>query len=311
MIMKKTYILAVLLIMISIDIMADNELVLNGVSTYRGNQTTLTVSMNNTASISGVQFDLLLPNGVTIAKDSDGYPMISLSSRTTSKQHGTLEISSPSTGGTRVLCASGSNAVFSGTSGAILTITLDVPGTMAIGDYTVKIQKIILSTDKSVMYAQESATSILTVLNPIVYVTGVSLNKTSTSIVVGSTEILTATVIPTDATNAVLTWSSSDESVATVSGGVVTAVTAGTATITASSTDGSGKSAACIVTIENFYNTEDINKDGNVDTQDVLKIYDYIKADTGGVSGVREDVNNDNLVDTQDVLKIYEYILTH
>jgi uncharacterized protein YjdB len=82
-----------------------------------------------------------------------------------------------------------------------------------------------------------------------VLVTNVSLNKSSTSIEVGRTETLTATVQPSDAENKAVTWSSSDETVATVEDGVVTAVAVGTATITASSTDGSNKSAACTVTV--------------------------------------------------------------
>ena len=57
---------------------------------------------------------------------------------------------------------------------------------------------------------------------------------------------------------------------------------------------------------------EDVNGDGNVDTQDVLKVYDYIQNATGeGASSAAEDVNGDGNVDTQDVLKVYEYIQTH
>ena len=83
-----------------------------------------------------------------------------------------------------------------------------------------------------------------------VLVTGVALNKTSTSISVGNSETLTATVAPENATNKALTWASSDEDVATVApDGTVTAVKVGTATITATATDGSGKSATCKVTV--------------------------------------------------------------
>ena len=83
-----------------------------------------------------------------------------------------------------------------------------------------------------------------------VLVTGVALNKTSTSISVGNSETLTATVAPENAANKALTWASSDEDVATVApDGTVTAVKVGTATITATATDGSGKSATCKVTV--------------------------------------------------------------
>ena len=52
---------------------------------------------------------------------------------------------------------------------------------------------------------------------------------------------------------------------------------------------------------------EDVNGDGSVDTQDVLKIYEYIQNSTESDS-TPGDVNGDGTVDTQDVLKVYEYI---
>ena len=84
---------------------------------------------------------------------------------------------------------------------------------------------------------------------PEVKVTGVSLNKTSTTIALNGTETLTATVTPDNASNKNITWASSDESVATVENGTVTALKVGTATITATAQDGSGVSASCAVTI--------------------------------------------------------------
>lgn len=80
-------------------------------------------------------------------------------------------------------------------------------------------------------------------------VTGVTLNKTSTSIEKGSSETLTATVAPADATNKSVTWSSDQPGIASVDQtGKVTAVAAGTATITVSTADGN-KTAACQVTV--------------------------------------------------------------
>ncbi len=82
-----------------------------------------------------------------------------------------------------------------------------------------------------------------------VAVTGVSLNKTSTSLTVGATETLTATVAPANATNQAVTWSSNNTAVASVDqNGKVTAVAAGTATITVTTQDGN-KTATCTVTV--------------------------------------------------------------
>ena len=89
-----------------------------------------------------------------------------------------------------------------------------------------------------------------TVTTEPVPVDSITLNKTSTSISVGNSEKLTATVKPENATDKTLNWASSDTSVATVAAdGTVTAVKAGAATITATAADGSGKSAACTVTV--------------------------------------------------------------
>ena len=89
-----------------------------------------------------------------------------------------------------------------------------------------------------------------TVTPEIVPVSQITLNKAETSISVGNSETLTATVAPENATIKALTWVSSDEDVATVApDGTVTAVKAGAATITATAADGSGKSATCTVTV--------------------------------------------------------------
>ena len=80
-------------------------------------------------------------------------------------------------------------------------------------------------------------------------VTGVTLNTETLELFTGGSATLTATVEPSDAANQNVTWASSDTSVATVdAAGKVTAVGAGTATITVTTVDG-GKTAACTVTV--------------------------------------------------------------
>lgn len=79
-------------------------------------------------------------------------------------------------------------------------------------------------------------------------VTGVSLDKTSAELKVGDTLTLTATVAPDTATNKNVSWSSSDENVATVANGTVTAKAAGSAVITVKTADG-GKEASCTITV--------------------------------------------------------------
>ena len=79
--------------------------------------------------------------------------------------------------------------------------------------------------------------------------TGIVLNKTALTLLVGSVESLTATVSPSNATNKNVNWFSSDPDVATVeSDGTVTAVGVGTAAITAT-TEAGGLKATCVVTV--------------------------------------------------------------
>ena len=81
-----------------------------------------------------------------------------------------------------------------------------------------------------------------------VAVTGVTLNKTALTLTVGEQATLTATVMPSNATNKQVNWTSSNSSAATVSGGTVTAVQEGSAVITVRTADGN-KTATCSVTV--------------------------------------------------------------
>ena len=82
-----------------------------------------------------------------------------------------------------------------------------------------------------------------------VSVTGVSLNKSSISITIGDSEVLSASISPSNATNQAVSWTSSNSNVASVTNsGRVTAVAEGNATITVTTSDG-GYNAACTVTV--------------------------------------------------------------
>lgn len=84
----------------------------------------------------------------------------------------------------------------------------------------------------------------------IVLAEGISLNKTNSQLNEGETLQLNATVFPTNASNKSVIWSTSNSHIATVnSNGLVTAIAPGTATITATTTDGSNLSALCEITV--------------------------------------------------------------
>ncbi|WP_239023302.1 Ig-like domain-containing protein [Flavobacterium endoglycinae] len=84
---------------------------------------------------------------------------------------------------------------------------------------------------------------------PVVAVTAVSVSPTTATVGLGTTQQLNATITPANATNQNVTWSSSNTSVATVNNsGLVTAISAGTATITVTTADGN-KTASSAITV--------------------------------------------------------------
>ena len=95
----------------------------------------------------------------------------------------------------------------------------------------------------------KTATCEVTVNAKVYPVTGVTLDKTSHEMTEGDEYTLTATINPSNATNKNVSWKSSNTSVATVSNGKVTALKAGSATITVTTEDGS-KTATCSITVK-------------------------------------------------------------
>ncbi|GJM69580.1 hypothetical protein HMSSN036_17960 [Paenibacillus macerans] len=82
-------------------------------------------------------------------------------------------------------------------------------------------------------------------------VTGITLDKHNLELAVGGTDRLTATVAPSDATNAAYTWSSDDPAIAEVNAdGLVTAKSPGTTGITATTMDGGYKASALVTVTE-------------------------------------------------------------
>ena len=108
------------------------------------------------------------------------------------------------------------------------------------------------------------ASCVVTVTEAKKEVTGVTLNKSSLNLGVGGSEVLSATVLPADATNKQVTWLSSTPSVATVSqSGVVTGVKEGTTQISVITADGS-KTAICSVIVSGHTQTEPGTQTGGI-----------------------------------------------
>lgn len=114
-------------------------------------------------------------------------------------------------------------------------------------------------------------------------VTGITLNPTSVSLVEGETTTVSATISPSNADNQKVIWSSDNSSVATVNNGTITAVSAGTATITAKADDG-GKTATCSVSV----------KSKSVPVESVSLEKTAITLRVGGTAEVKATISPDN-----------------
>ncbi|SDZ37987.1 HYR domain-containing protein, partial [Proteiniborus ethanoligenes] len=137
--------------------------------------------------------------------------------------------------------ATNKNVSWSSSNEGVATVSNGVVTPVSAGTTTITV-----TTDDG----NKTATCDVTVTAATIPVTGVTLDQTTMNLTAGgATGTLTATVTPEKATNKNVSWSSSNEGVATVSNGVVTPVAAGSTTITVTTTDG-GKTATCTVTVE-------------------------------------------------------------
>ena len=93
-------------------------------------------------------------------------------------------------------------------------------------------------------------------------VTNVMLDQSAVVMAKGGTFTLNAAIVPVDASNQSVTWSSSDDAVVSVSGGVLSAKDAGTATITVTTVDG-GLTASCSVKVADADAGKELTKTGN------------------------------------------------
>ena len=153
------------------------------------------------------------------------------------------------------------------------------------------------------------ASCIVTVQPERVRVTGIRFEETTHTLMMGSTVTLQPIIAPDDATVKNLTWVSSDEQIATVSRtGIVTALSVGETTITATTVDG-GYSAEIKIIVTAAAQLGDVNGDGYIDAADALLC---LRASVGLITLTPEqeaaaDVNHDGLIDAGDAILILRY----
>lgn len=195
---------------------------------------------------------------------------------------------------------------------AILTMCVDnVCGitAMTVSEET-EVMIIVSTTDGSNLH--DSCRVI--VKPPFVRVQSISVTPNRLWMEVGEEAQLTATVLPLDATNKVVSWATNNDEVAIVSNdGIVTAIKPGSAKITVMTTDGSNLKVSCdvVVTSSGGHDEElrgDVNGDGEVNIADVNAIIDLILSDKSDKIG---DVNEDGEVNIADINAVIDIILNN
>ncbi len=142
---------------------AENVIYVENVSGSKNSQVELSVRMRNASDIRGFQFDLYLPEGVTMANNAKA----SLSSdRLAAGDAHTLMADEMTDGAVRFLCSSMNDESFAGGDGEIATLTVNIADNVANGDYDVVVKNAIMTeTDISRSYEADDIKSTLTVLD--------------------------------------------------------------------------------------------------------------------------------------------------
>ena len=228
---------------------AADEFILPNVQAEPGSIVSIPIYLQNDRPILGFQLALFYPEGFVFNKVTKGDRLASYSSLPGSDRGNHY----------RLMCIdwSGGLVVDDAGFGELVCFKFKVPDNASgVYDISLKNQNDFMNKieyeDNDYAYLNDVYATITIIDKPC---SSIEIDKTSVVLSEGETTQLTATVLPDNATNKMVNWVSSDASVASVDEtGLVTAIMAGSATITASTTDGSNLSASCVVTV-----TEDLS----------------------------------------------------
>lgn len=211
-----------------------------------GDTVNFTVSIGAVTNLGGLEFDLVLPTGLTLNDDS-----VSLPQGLAETLDSDGEIGKPRKDWPKWSYSAQQKGYTGSAELTILTFSCTVEANMELGAKSIDVDRGTLTCFNNTDYGEFDKTVVpaaLTVEKAKIPVTGVSLDRSSITLKDGETVTLTASVEPADADNRNVAWSSDDTAVASVADGVVTAVKAGTANITVTTQDGN-ETAACVVTV--------------------------------------------------------------
>jgi hypothetical protein len=142
----------------------ENTIYIGNVSAEKGKDMTLSVKMKNSVVAEGFQFDLELPEGVTVAKDADGFAEAYLSTeRTTTRKTNTFDADFQDNGALRVMAGSTNGSTISGNDGEVAIIKLNVASDVKEGTYPIVLRNISISDSNAQSHDVDLVKSTLTV----------------------------------------------------------------------------------------------------------------------------------------------------
>ena len=142
----------------------ENTLYIEPVSATAGGEVILSVKMKNKVEAEGFQFDLELPEGVSVAKDADGYAEAYLSTeRTTARKTNTFDTAFLGNGLLRVIAGSTNGSTISGNDGEVATIKLKIDNSVAAGSYPIALRNIAISDVNAVSHDVAYVKSTMTI----------------------------------------------------------------------------------------------------------------------------------------------------
>lgn len=142
----------------------ENTVYMDNVEVLAGTENTLSVKMRNTVPIEGFEFDMYLPDGVTVVMDEDGFPEASLSTeRTTPRKTNIFDAIMQTDGSLHVFATSTNGSTISGNDGEIVTVKVIANETMEEDKYFIVLKDIAVSDANATSHKTELTASTMTV----------------------------------------------------------------------------------------------------------------------------------------------------
>lgn len=139
----------------------ENTLTLSNVTANIGTTVTFPIGLNNVDEITALQMDLHLPKGITLATDEYGDVKIETTNRVSNKH--TVDCSKIADGNYRIICYSTKNNTFTGNSGELFSLSLNVGSELTDGNYEITVTNIELSDKTGTAYPRQDVKGVITV----------------------------------------------------------------------------------------------------------------------------------------------------